>query len=256
VLSRDARHLALEQVGNDGQQKIAAGTVLLIGAGGIGCAAGAYLASSGVGHLIIADFDTVDASNLGRQILYTPDDVDLRKAEVAAQKLGALNPDIRITAIAERLQGDSLTDAVAASDVVLDGCDNFATRFQISDACVSARRRLISGAAIRLEGQLAVFGPDYATAPCYRCLYAEADESMDSCAGNGVLSPVPGVIGTMMAVEALKFFAGIESDTSSLHLYDAASTEFHNLDIQKRKGCPGCAAISGALRNTPKHSSL
>ena len=241
MLSRDDRHLALEQVGDDGQQRIAAGTVLLIGAGGIGCAAGAYLASSGVGHLVIADFDTVDTSNLGRQVLYTPDDIGKRKAEVAAKRLGALNPDIRITAITERLQGEALVDAVASSDVVLDGCDNFATRFQVNDACVGAERRLISGAAIRLEGQMAVFGPDYETAPCYRCLYAEADESMDSCAGNGVLSPVPGVIGTMMAVEALKYFAGIESDTCSLHLYDAAATEFHSLRIQKRKDCPACA---------------
>ena len=241
MLSRDARHLALEQVGDDGQQRIAAGTVLLIGAGGIGCAAATYLASSGVGHLVIADFDTVDASNLGRQVLYTPDDVGKRKVEVAAKRLGALNPDIRISAITERLQGEALEEAVASADVVLDGCDNFATRFQVNDACVAAGRRLISGAAIRLEGQMAVFGPDYETAPCYRCLYAEADESMDSCAGNGVLSPVPGVIGTMMAVEALKYFAGIESDTSSLHLYDAAATEFQSLRIQKREDCPACA---------------
>ena len=241
MLSRDARHLALEQVGDDGQQRIAAGTVLLIGAGGIGCAAAAYLASSGVRHLVIADFDTVDASNLGRQVLYTPDDVGKRKVEVAAKRLGALNPDIRITAITERLQGETLVEAVALSDVVLDGCDNFATRFQVNDACVAAGRRLISGAAIRLEGQMAIFGPDYETAPCYRCLYAEADESMDSCAGNGVLSPVPGVIGTMMAVEALKYFAGIESDTSSLLLYDAAATEFQSLRIQKREDCPACA---------------
>jgi molybdopterin/thiamine biosynthesis adenylyltransferase len=244
MLSRDARHLALEQVGNDGQQRIAAGTVLLIGAGGIGCAAAAYLASSGVGHLVIADFDTVDASNLGRQVLYTPDDVDRRKAEVALRRLRGLNPDIRITAITERLQGDSMTAAVENSDIVLDGCDNFATRFQVNDACVAMGRRLISGSAIRLEGQLAVFGPDFASGPCYRCLYVEADESLDSCAGNGVLSPVPGVIGTLMAVEALKYFAGIESDTSSLHLYDAAATEFRNLKVQKREDCPSCAATS------------
>jgi len=241
MLRRDARHLALEQVGSDGQQRIAAGTVLLIGAGGIGCASAAYLASSGVGHLIIADFDTVDETNLGRQVLYTPDDVGQRKAEVAANRLRAINPDIRITAATERLQDAALVAAVESSDVVLDGCDNFATRFQVNDACVSAGRRLISGSAIRLEGQLAVFGPDYGNMPCYRCLYTEADESMDSCAGNGVLSPVPGVIGTMMAVEALKYFAGIESDTTMLHLYDAAATEFHTLKIQKREGCPACA---------------
>jgi molybdopterin/thiamine biosynthesis adenylyltransferase len=240
VLSRDARHLALEQVGSEGQQGIAAGTVLIIGAGGIGCASAAYLASSGVGHIRIADFDTVDATNLGRQILYTPGDIDKRKSEVAASRLQALNPDIKISAISERLQGEALIEAVATSDLVLDGCDNFATRFQVNDACVAAGRRLISGSAIRMEGQLAVFGPDYSAAPCYRCLYTEADESMDSCAGNGVLSPVPGVIGAMMAVEALKYFAGIESDTSSLHLYDAAATEFHTLKIQKRSDCPAC----------------
>jgi molybdopterin/thiamine biosynthesis adenylyltransferase len=241
MLRRDARHLALEQVGTDGQQRIAAGTVLLIGAGGIGCASAAYLASSGVGHLIIADFDTVDETNLGRQVLYTPDDVGQRKAEVAANHLRAINPDIKISAITERLRDAALAAAVESADVVLDGCDNFATRFQVNDACVVAGRRLISGSAIRLEGQLAVFGPDYGSLPCYRCLYTEADESMDSCAGNGVLSPVPGVIGTMMAVEALKYFAGIESDTTLLHLYDAAATEFHTLKIQKREDCPACA---------------
>jgi len=243
MLRRDARHLALEQVGSDGQQRIAAGTVLLIGAGGIGCASAAYLASSGVGHLIIADFDTVDETNLGRQVLYTPADVGERKAEVAAEHLRASNPDIKITAITERLQDAALTLAVKSADVVLDGCDNFATRFQVNDACVAAGRRLISGSAIRMEGQLAVFGPDYDAKPCYRCLYTEADESMDSCAGNGVLSPVPGVIGTMMAVEALKYFAGIESDTIMLHLYDAAATEFHTLKIQKREDCPACAKL-------------
>jgi len=244
MMSRDARHLALEQVGILGQRRIADGTALLIGAGGIGCASAAYLASSGVGHILIADFDTVDETNLGRQILYTPDDVGERKAEVAAAHLRELNSEIKVTAITNRLQGDELKKAVKSSDVILDGCDNFATRFELNDACVSAGRRLVSGAAIRLEGQLAVFGPNFDTAPCYRCLYAEADESMDSCAGNGVLSPVPGVIGTLMAVETLKYFAGIASDTSLLRLYDAASTEFHAVKILKREDCPACAASS------------
>ncbi|NCF72484.1 MAG: hypothetical protein GWP67_03170 [Gammaproteobacteria bacterium] len=244
MMSRDARHLALEQVGILGQRRIADGTALLIGAGGIGCASAAYLASSGVGHILIADFDTIDETNLGRQVLYTPEDVGGLKAEVAAAHLRKLNPDIKITAITTRLEGAALTEAVKSSDVVLDGCDNFATRFELNDACVSAGRRLISGAAIRLEGQLAVFGPIFDTAPCYRCLYTEADESLDSCAGNGVLSPVPGVIGTLMAVETLKYFAGIASDTSLLRLYDAASTEFHTVKILKREDCPVCAASS------------
>ena len=242
MLTRDARHLALPQVGRDGQQRIAAGTVLLIGAGGIGCAVAAYLVSSGLGNLKIADFDTVDVSNLGRQVLYSPDDVGKLKVEIAAKRLGELNPDVRITPISERLQGEALTREIESSDLVLDGSDNFSTRFQVNDACVSTGRRLISGSAIRLEGQMAVFGPDFDTSPCYRCLYAEADESMDSCAGNGVLSPVPGVIGTMMAVEALKYFSGIESDTSALHLYDAAATAFQTIRIQKRHNCPSCAS--------------
>ena len=242
MLTRDARHLALPQVGRDGQQRIAAGTVLMIGAGGIGCAAATYLASSGLGNLKIVDFDTVDVSNLGRQILYSPGDVGKLKVEVAAQRLGELNPDVCITPIAERLQGEALANEIASSDLVLDGSDNFSTRFQVNDACVGAGRRLISGAAIRLEGQMAVFGPDFDTTPCYRCLYAEADESMDSCAGNGVLSPVPGVIGTMMAVETLKYFSGIESDTAALHLYDAAATAFQTIRIDKRTDCPSCSS--------------
>ena len=241
MLSRDARHLAMPQVGRAGQQRISAGTVLMIGAGGIGCAAASYLASSGIGHLKLADFDTVDVSNLGRQILYTPDDVGKLKVDVATQRLRAINPDMRLSPIRERLQGKALATEIASADLVLDGCDNFATRFQVNDACVNAGRRLISGSAIRLEGQMAVFGPDYASTPCYRCLYAEADESMDSCAGNGVLSPVPGVIGTLMAVETLKYFSGIESNTSSLHLYDAATTAFQTLRIEKRQNCPSCA---------------
>ncbi len=241
MLNRDARHHALKQVGSDGQQQISAGTALLIGAGGIGCATATYLAASGVGRLIICDFDTIDETNLGRQVLYTPADVGELKAEVAASRLRALNPDITITAVSQRLQGDELSAAIRDCDVVLDGSDNFATRFAVSDACVTAQRRLISGAAIRLEGQLAVFGPDYSASPCYRCLYTEADESLDSCAGNGVLSPIPAVIGTLMAVEALKYLVGLGSNSNQLRLYDAIATEFRSITIQKRPDCSGCA---------------
>tara|TARA_R110002096_G_scaffold101547_4_gene224557 strand:- start:10570 stop:11310 length:741 start_codon:yes stop_codon:yes gene_type:complete len=241
MLNRDARHHALLQVGVAGQQRIAAGSVLVIGAGGIGCAIANYLAASGVGRLVISDFDTVDASNLGRQVLFRPADVGAPKARLVADRLGEQNPDIEISAVTARLQGDALLDAVAASDLVLDGSDNFATRFAVNDACVARQRRLISGSAIRLEGQLAVFGPDYTRTPCYRCLYSEADESLDSCAGNGVLSAVPGVVGTLMAVEALKSLAGLDCATGSLQLYDASASEFRRLDIQKREGCPACA---------------
>lgn len=174
-LHRDARHLALAQVGETGQARIAAGSALVIGVGGIGCAAAAYLASSGVGHIVLCDFDTIDATNLGRQVLFSPDDVGQSKAAVASRVLSRQNPDVRITALNDRLSDNELLEQVRQVDVVLDGTDNFATRFQVNEACVQARRCLVSGSAIRLEGQIAVFGPDYAMSPCYRCLYQEAD---------------------------------------------------------------------------------
>lgn len=237
---RTARHLALQQIGSAGQERIASSTALLIGLGGIGCAAASYLASSGVGHLLLSDFDTVDSSNLGRQILYGPDDIGELKAQRAASQLGRINPDIRISAIVDRLTSDSLAAAVAKADIVLDGCDNFATRFEVSDACVAQGRRLVSGSAIRFEGQLAAFGPHYDTSPCYRCLYTDADESLDNCAGNGVLAPVPGVVGTMMAVEALKFLAGIDNEPGKLTLYEGLSGNWHQVTIGKRADCVVC----------------
>jgi len=242
TLTRDARHLALPQVGAAGQQRIAAGKVLLIGVGGIGCAAAAYLASSGVGKLTVVDFDTVDETNLGRQVLYATGHVGELKAEVAAERLRKINPDIEVIAVSERLTGDALRDAVADADIVLDGSDNFPTRFEVSAACVAASSRLVSGSAIRLEGQLAVFGPDYSDSPCYECLYAEADESLGDCAGNGVLAPIPGVIGTMMAVETLKYLSGADAPSPVLRLYDGAASEFRHLGISKRSDCPACAA--------------
>jgi len=242
TLSRDARHLALPQVGADGQRRIAESSILLIGVGGIGCPASAYLASSGVGSIALCDFDTVDETNLGRQVLYGPAHIGELKADVAAARLSKINPAINVTAIAERLTGDALTKAVRDADVVLDGSDNFATRFEVNAACVAAERRLISGSAIRFEGQLAVFGPEYSVSPCYRCLYEEADESLGDCAGNGVLAPIPGVIGTMMAVEALKFLAGVDSPVPLLRLYDGVASEFRHLGVNKRPDCPVCAA--------------
>jgi len=243
-LSRHARHIALAQVGAEGQERISNSTALLIGVGGIGCSTAMYLAASGVGRLLLCDFDTVDATNLGRQVLYSPGDIGKPKAVVAADRLAVINPDIEVTAISERLDDDALARYVADADVVLDGSDNFATRFQVNDACVAASTRLISGAAIRLEGQVAEFGPDYSEAPCYRCLYKEADESLENCAGNGVLGPVPGAIGTLMAVEALKFLAGIESRRGVLRLFDAASGEFRAVGVKKRADCPTCSPSS------------
>lgn len=240
-MDRYARQSALPQIGEDGQTRIGESTALIIGLGGIGCATASYLACAGVGQLLLCDFDTVDESNLGRQILYGPADVGQLKAVRAASRLAAMNPDVRLTEIPDRLSDAALAEAVSLADIVLDGCDNFATRFQVNEAAVLNSTTLISGAAIRLEGQLAVFGPDYRKAPCYRCLYQEADESLENCSGNGVLSPVPGVIGTMMAVEALKFLSGLDVETGTLNLYDAMSTEWRKLGIRKRKNCPVCS---------------
>ena len=237
---RDARHMALAQVGAQGQERIAAGKALVVGIGGLGCAAATYLTSAGVGQLSLVDFDTVDATNLGRQVLFSPGDIGEPKAAVAADRLAQQNPAIRILPITDRLDDNALRKIVANAGVVLDCTDNFATRFQVNDACVDAGRCLVSGSAIRFEGQLAVFGPDYTESPCYRCLYSEADESLLDCAGNGVFAPVPGVIGTMMAAEALKFLAGLESPRGALRLYEADSGSFHTVKIPKRPDCPAC----------------
>jgi molybdopterin/thiamine biosynthesis adenylyltransferase len=239
-MTRSARHVALSQVGEEGQARIGSSIVLIIGLGGVGCASASYLASAGVGQLLLCDFDTVDETNLGRQTLYGPADVGQLKAVRAASRLASMNPDVRLTEIPDRLSDEALAEAVSQADIVLDGCDNFATRFQINEAVVAHDRTLVSGAAIRFEGQIAVFGPDYRQSPCYRCLYIESDESLDSCAGNGVLAPVPGVIGTMMAVETLKILAGIETETGILSLYDALSSDWRKVTIKKRKQCPTC----------------
>ena len=241
-MQRHARHIALEQIGAAGQARIGDSTALIIGLGGIGCATASYLACAGVRQLLLCDFDTVDETNLGRQTLYGPADVGQLKAVRAASRLAAMNPDVSLIEIPERLSDEALAEAISQADIVLDGCDNFATRFQVNDAAVAGSISLVSGAAIRLEGQLAVFGPSFEKSPCYRCLYQEADESLENCSGNGVLSPVPGVIGTMMAVEALKVLAGLKVETGMLSIYDAMSTEWRKLSIRKRPGCPACGA--------------
>jgi molybdopterin/thiamine biosynthesis adenylyltransferase len=238
---RYSRQISLSDVGNDGQQRLRDAGALIIGAGGLGSAAALYLAGAGIGRLLLNDFDTIDASNLPRQVLYTHLDLTRPKAEVAAERLHAINPDIQASAITRRLDRAALTVQVAAVDVVLDCTDNFASRWLINEVCADTSTALVSGAAIRTEGQLSVFRHDQAGGPCYRCLYSEEDENLNDCAGQGILGPVAGMIGCMMATEALKFLLDIPSGLDGrLWVYDAKTANSRILKIPVRNDCPVC----------------
>jgi len=241
LLTRAARHIALPQIGEKGQKKIERSTILIIGIGGIGCAASSYLASSGVGQIILCDFDIVDETNLGRQILYGPDDVGKLKTLCATKQLKRINPSIKLSTIPKRLDDEELITIISNCNVVLDCSDNFSTRFQINSACVSLGKYLISGSAIRFEAQLAIFGNDYNELPCYRCLYNKADETLENCAGNGILSALPGVVGSLMAVETLKLLSDNYTKASRLMLYEGLTGEWRELKIKKRFNCPICS---------------
>jgi adenylyltransferase/sulfurtransferase len=190
---------------------------------------------------VLNDFDRVDETNLPRQILYTAADVGKPKVEAAKARLAALNPEVAVTSVGERLDADALAAAVRAVDVVLDGTDNFAARFAVNRACVAERIPLVSGAAVRVEGQIAVF-PNRPGDPCYSCLYDDEDEWLGDCQGNGVLAPVPGVIGTLMAAEALKLILGWESAVQNrLLLWDAKRGEWQSVGLRRDPDCEVCA---------------
>ncbi|NGP54162.1 HesA/MoeB/ThiF family protein [Thioalkalivibrio sp. XN8] len=242
-VDRYARHLALAGFGAAEQARLRAATALVIGAGGLGSPALLYLAAAGIGELVVSDFDTVDVTNLQRQVLFTVADVGRPKAEAAAGHLRELNPDTTVTPVGSRLLDAELLAAVRQADVVLDCTDNFGTRFALNQACVQARKPLVSGAAIRYEGQLAVFRLDRPGGPCYRCLWQEEAEELESCRGNGVLGPVPGVIGSLMAVEALKIASGCApSADGKLVLYDAVENDWRQLKLERDPACPACGA--------------
>lgn len=238
---RYARHLALAGFGPAEQARLRDATALVIGAGGLGSPALLYLAAAGIGRILVSDFDTVDVTNLQRQVLFNTDDLGQPKAAAAAMRLGALNPDTLVEPIEARLVGDTLAAAVARADVVLDCCDNFGTRFALNAACTAAGKPLVSGAAIRFEGQLAVFRADLHGGPCYRCLWEEDAEGLEDCRGNGVFGPVTGVIGSMMAVEALKIASDCApSADGRLMLYDAREGSWRSLRLERDPECPVC----------------
>ena len=239
---RYSRHLVLPDFGAAGQDKLAHATVLLVGLGGLGSPAALYLAAAGVGRLLLNDFDRVDLSNLQRQVLYTEADIGTPKTTAAAAALGALNPECKLEALDGRLDEAALKVTVQRADVVLDGSDNFGTRFAVNRACVAAGRPLVSGAAIRYEGQLGVFDLRDPRSPCYACLYEETDEELENCRQNGVLAPLTGVIGSLMAVEAVKLIAGAGKPLlGRLMRYDSKSGELRYTKFEKDPACPICS---------------
>ncbi len=238
--SRYSRQVILREVGVHGQTLLRDSTALVIGCGGLGCAAIPYLTGAGLGRLILVDGDVVELSNLQRQTLYRQSDVGRPKAEVAATALRALNPQLSIDARVMRADAQSLPALLADVDVVLDGSDNFPTRYAVNAACVAARRPLVSGAAIRFEGQLAVFDLRRG-GPCYACLYPQADgDDTETCEEAGVLGPVVGVIGAQQALAALKLLLGLDGEAGVLQLWDARTVHWRRLQIPRDPACPVC----------------
>jgi len=238
---RYSRHLALPEFGVAAQQRLGQATVLVVGLGGLGSPAALYLAAAGVGRILLNDFDKVDLSNLQRQILYRDADVGAPKTQAAATALAGINSGPVLEQLDGRLDQAALAQVIGRCDLVLDGSDNFGTRFAVNQACVAAKKPLVSGAALRYEGQLAVFDSRDAASPCYACLYQEMGEELEDCQRNGVLAPLTGVVGSLMAVEALKLITGAGRPmTGRLLRYDALTGETRHSTINKDLACPVC----------------
>lgn len=241
-LLRYSRSIMLPEVDIAGQDAWCRARVLILGLGGLGGPAAAYLAAAGVSELVLVDDDRVELSNLQRQVIHSQEACGETKVASAAATLAAINPDVRITQVAERLQGDALQAWVEQVDLVLDCCDNFATRFAVNRACFASGTPLVSGAAIRFDGQISVYDPRQPDSPCYQCLYGRGgdDEAM-TCSESGVFPPLVGVIGSMQAMEALKLLAGVgEPLTGRLLLLDGKRMQWRSLKLRPDPECPIC----------------
>lgn len=240
-LLRYSRQILLPQIDIDGQLRLKQARVLVVGVGGLGSPVALYLAAAGVGELHLADFDSVDLTNLQRQIIHDSQSVGQPKVDSAMARLTALNPEVRLVPHRAALDVDSLAAAVAAVDLVLDCTDNFGTREAVNAACVAARKPLVSGAAIRLEGQLSVFDPRRDDSPCYHCLYGHGSEAELTCSEAGVVGPLVGMVGSLQALEALKLLAGFgEPLVGRLLLVDALGSRFRELRVKRDPGCAVC----------------
>jgi adenylyltransferase/sulfurtransferase len=244
-LLRYSRQIMLPELDVAGQQRLIDARVLIVGMGGLGCPAAMYLAAAGVGHLLIADDDSVELTNLQRQIAHSEANIGQPKVDSVAQTLTGLNPEVKVTAIAERLKAERLDDIVGQVDLVVDACDNFTTRFDINRACMTQGKPLVSGAAIRMEGQVAVFDPRVADSPCYQCLYGRGGDDADaSCASNGVMAPLVGIIGSVQAMEAIKLLAGVgQALTGRLLLLDAQAMQWREMKLPRDPNCEICSGL-------------
>ncbi|WP_161632877.1 molybdopterin-synthase adenylyltransferase MoeB [Pseudomonas syringae] len=245
-LLRYSRQILLQHVDIDGQLRLKRSRALVVGVGGLGSPVALYLAAAGVGELHLADFDHVDLTNLQRQIIHDTPGIGLSKVDSAIARLSAINPEITLIAHRTALDVDSLNAAVNAVDLVLDCSDNFATREAVNAACVLARKPLVSGAAIRLEGQLSVFDPRRDDSPCYHCLYGHGSEAELTCSEAGVIGPLVGLVGSLQALEALKLLAGFgEPLVGRLLLIDALSSRFRELKVKRDPACSVCGPANG-----------
>jgi len=241
-LLRYSRHILLDELGPDAQARFAAAHALVVGVGGLGAPVAQFLAAAGVGTITLCDADRVDLTNLQRQILYATQDIGQPKVTAAAARLAAINPEVSLRPLLERV-GDARLAALAdAADVVIDCCDNFKTRHAVNRACVAARKPLVSGAAVRFDGQVAVFDTRDPASPCYHCLFGEGDELEETrCATMGVFAPLVGIIGATQAAEALKLVAGVgESLAGRLLILDTLSMQWRELRIPRDPECPVC----------------
>lgn len=245
-LLRYSRQVLLSQIDIDGQLRLKQSKALIVGLGGLGSPVALYLAAAGVGELHLADFDTVDLTNLQRQVIHDSASVGMSKVDSALQRLQTINPEIDLVAHRQALDEDSLAAAVSAVDLVLDCSDNFGTREAVNAACVAAAKPLVSGAAIRLEGQLSVFDPRRDYSPCYHCLYGHGSEAELTCSEAGVIGPLVGLVGSLQALEAMKLLAGFgEPLVGRLLLIDALGTRIRELRVKRDPGCAVCGKRDG-----------
>lgn len=240
-LLRYSRQIILPEIGIDGQEALLKSTILLIGLGGLGSPSAMYLAAAGIGHLILADFDQVEISNLQRQIIHTTDDVGKNKVDSAKETISAINPNIKITTLTD-LSENNIKEWIKKANIVLDGTDNFDTRFKINQACVTERIPLVSAAVIRFEGQLSVFKGYKKNQPCYQCLYPVNGSNDENCTNNGILSPVSGLIGTLQALQVIKVILNLgEQLVGKLMIVDALALDFRTIKLNKDKFCSICS---------------